>query len=818
MTTPNSDEGIQTVDNGTPSARQENVLQLQDFLAICRRKWWWIVISLVVCLGASWVYYKCQIPVYEREALVLVVRSDGSRGSDFGSVFQQMGFFQQDPEKNTEVIALTAPSVIMEVVKRLNLNVSYTRPKMWHPQVLYGTNQPVVVSFPGVPDDAVIQLDLQLEPDGTGIITRIKRTLKGEKENFKDLDIAFNYISGSTVKTPIGQVEIKPNPVYSGAKLAETEEIRVHRMSVYSRTMALSSRLSGETIDDWADILTLKLTDQSTQRAEDIINMLVSVYNEDGVRERSRIAEATSRFINDRLNIIEQELGNVDSDIATFKSANLLPDVGASATMYVNNANKAAETLIDLTNRLAMTRYLRDFMTSSKNENSVLPSNTGVADVNIESQIADYNKILLERNSLVANSSTSNPLVAELDSRLRSYRGALVQNLDNAITSLNTSIAAFKREEASNTSKIASTPSQARYLLSVERQQKVKESLYLYLLQKREENELAQNYITNKIRVVSPPLGSTSPISPRRNLILLVGFVLGILIPVTILYLREMLNTTVRDRKDIDRLKAPFVGELPLNRKPAGMLERILPRKEERQGIVVRPENRDMINEAFRVLRTSLHLMLRHKPGEPAAVISVTSASPGSGKTFVSTNLAAALAIKGQRILLMDLDLRRTTLSKDILGSRASTTGGLVNYLVGTASPDQIICHDVQGIKGLDLIPVGPVPPNPSELLEEPRMKELVAQLRNEYDVIILDCPPIDIVADTMIVNPLSDLTLFVIRAGLFQRSMLPMIQEIYDTRRYGNMAIVLNATAEPVAGYGYHYSYGYGYGDNLHK
>lgn len=814
MTTYNPDEMPQTVqpDAARIAEPQENTLQLTQLLALCRRHWLWFVVSVMVCLAVAFIYAKRQSPVYEREALVLVVRNDGSRGSDISGMFQQMGIFQQDPEKNTEVIALTAPSVMMEVVKRLGLNVSYSTPGTWHPKVLYGSNQPIIVNFPGISDGASIELEMELKPGGTATITKIRKRSDSTNETFKNLDIPVRYLTGETVETPAGQISVSANPVYSGGPVKEPEEITVKRRSVYSTTMALSNRLKGETIDDWADILTLKITDTSTQRAEDIINMLVSVYNEDGLRERSRVAVATSRFINERLNIIEQELGNVDSDIANYKSENLVPDVGTSASLYVQKADRASEALMDLSNRLAMTRYVKDFITSPSNTNAVLPVNTGVADVNIESQISEYNRILMERNSLASNSSTSNPLVVELDSRLKNMRGGLVQSLDNAIASLNTQITSFKREENQTTSKIASTPTQARYLLSVERQQKVKESLYLYLLQKREENELAQNYITNKIRIVSPPLGSTSPIAPRTMVILAAGFILGILIPLGIIYLREILNTTVRDRNDIDVLKIPFVGELPLNRLQKNIVERMLPHKEERQRIVVANDTHNMINEAFRVLRTSLVMMLRHKDDSPCSVISVTSASPGSGKTFVAMNLAMTFAIRKKRVLLIDFDLRRVSLSTDILGQGAQSTDGIVNYLLGTASKEEVIHRNIDGVQGFDLIPVGPVPPNPSELLEDPRLKELIEELRGEYDYIFLDCPPIDIVADTMIVNQLSDITLFVIRAGLFQRALLPKIQELYDTRRYGNMAIVLNATTSGMSGYGYNYGNGYRY------
>ncbi|MCM1293912.1 MAG: Wzz/FepE/Etk N-terminal domain-containing protein, partial [Bacteroides sp.] len=390
--------------------QQDPDLDINEIFARCRKHWWWFIISLVICVGAAWIYGKRQQPVYERESLVLIIRNDGSQGDDISQTFQSLGFFHSNPEKRTDLVAITAPSVMMEVVRRLALNVHYSTDGRWYDPTLYGANQPILVTFPGWTDESTATIDMEIQPGGIAVIKSISRTYNGGVEKYEDLDIKAKYISGETVKTPVGPISIALNPVYSGGDIKEPMPVKVNRASIYNTTMSLSAKLEGSTIDDWADVISMKITDVSTQRAEDILNTIVSVYNEDWVRERSRIAEATSRFINDRLNIIEHELGNVDTDIAGYKSANLVPDVQATASMYVDKANRASEALVEMSNRLAMTRYVREFMTSSSNSNAVLPANTGVADINIESQIAEYNKTLMERNSLASNSSASNPL------------------------------------------------------------------------------------------------------------------------------------------------------------------------------------------------------------------------------------------------------------------------------------------------------------------------------------------------------------------------------------------------------------------------
>ena len=413
----------------------------------------------------------------------------------------------------------------------------------------------------------------------------------------------------------------------------------------------------------------------------------------------------------------------------------------------------------------------------------------------------------MERNSLASNSSASNPLVSDLDVRLRAMRSALVQSLDNAIASLNTSISSLQRSESTSTAKIASTPTQARYLLSVERQQKVKEALYLYLLQKREENELAQNYVSSKVRIISQPLGSPSPIAPKKQVFLMIGFVIGLILPLGIIYLRMLFDNSVRERKDIERLRIPFIGEIPLNNQTRSITDKIRPHKDVAQGIVVAQKNLDIINEAFRVLRTNLSFITSKDAG--CKVIMVTSFNPGSGKTFVAMNLAVSLALNGKKVLVIDGDMRRGSTSAYV----GSPSKGMSNYLVGESdNVNGLIVSDTI-IKGLGVLPVGTIPPNPTELLESPRFAEMIENLRQDYDYIFVDCAPIEMMADAQIIESVVDRTIFVIRAGLLERSMLPELERIYQDKKYRNMGLVLNATEAEGSRYGYKYGYGYGYG-----
>jgi len=352
--------------------------------------------------------------------------------------------------------------------------------------------------------------------------------------------------------------------------------------------------------------------------------------------------------------------------------------------------------------------------------------------------------------------------------------------------------------------------------LSVERQQKVKESLYLFLLQKREENELSQAFTAYNTRVVTSPTGEMKPTSPDRRRILLAAILLGLLVPAIIIYIRENMNSKVRGRKDIESLTIPFIGEIPFythssHKRPfrrwLGKLKGGQ-KEDEACSVVVKPKSRNMINEAFRVVRTNMEFMIGS--GESKKTIMVTSLNPGSGKTFLAINTAVSFAIKGKKVAVVDFDMRRASLSEYV--NKPQT--GIADYLNGKIQ----YWHDakvlLEGYENLDVIPVGTIPPNPTELLFSDKIQQLIDDLRHEYDLVFFDCPPVEYVADATVIAKYADMTAFVIRTGLMEREMLPMVEGYYNNKKFNNMSIILNGT--PIVGnrYGYH-RYGYGYGGN---
>ena len=781
--------------------QQDDFLRIQDLLYLCLARWKWFVLSLMVTIGVATVYLLRTPAVYTRTASVLI--KEDSKGKSVSSdleSFSEFGLFQSGTNVNNELITFQSPALMTEVVKRLRLDMNYFVPGKFHRQVAYGLTLPVDVTINDLPENESAGFTLKIQPDGTLYLSDFIR-------NGTDLDE--KDVKGSlldSITTPLGKIIIHTTPNYVKG---EAYTLYVGKSSLYNAVNSCSSNLSVSLNSEKASVIDLSFKDNSTQRAEDVLSMLISVYNENWVKDKNQIAVSTSMFINERLGVIERELGNVDEDISSYKSEHLLPDVQAASSMYMAQSSEANAQILSLNNQLYMTRYIRNYLANDANRTQLLPANSGIESANIESQIAEYNKQLLQRNSLVANSSTENPLVVDMDQALASIRGAIIRSIDNQIVTLNSQIKSLRQTEQQTTSRIAANPTQAKYLLSVERQQKVKEALYLFLLQKREENELSQAFTAYNTRIVTPPHGSMLPTSPVHKNIFMVAFALGLLIPVVIIFMRENMNTRVRGRKDLENLTIPFIGEIPLfTRKKKGILGK---KPQEVKAVVVKEGNRDIINEAFRVLRTNLEFMTGKD--KTSNVIIMTSFNPGSGKSFLTMNIAMSLAIKGKKVLVIDGDLRHASASSYI----DSPDKGLSDYLGGRIDNlDEIIVPDPKH-KSMDILPVGTIPPNPTELLFDERLKQTIDTVREQYDYVLIDCPPVELVADTQIIEKLADRTIFVVRAGLLERSMLSELEKIYDEKKYKNMSLILNGTEGSGGRYGYCYGYRYGYGSGYH-
>ena len=775
--------------NRNPQDQSES-FNLRDFLFKCLSKWYWFVASVVLFLCIATIDLVKTPKVYTRSSTVLIKESAIRRSSnDLESMLSAGGMTQQNSKLANEIIALQSPDLMREVVQRMGLDFNYTVSGRARKHVIYGTALPIKARF--------------LEPAG-----RVDMVFHPvDRNSFKlDMDVPqskesleLTGVYGDTLNTACGPLVI--NLVDTLAKL--DQPIYISHYTVQGATSSYNSRLSASALNtkNYADVLQLTITDQSPRRAEDVLDMVLTVYNENWVDDRNKTAVSTSHFIDDRLAAIETDLGNVDTDISNYKSRYVIPDVAAVSSMYMSQTQEATRQLQDLDNQLYSARYVRTSLSSSDDYSKMLPSPPSLSNVNVTNQISKYNDLVLRRNNLVANSSERNPIVQEMNANLNDMRSTILASVDDMINTLQAQIGNIQRAEQRATSRLADNPKQSQYLLTVERQQKVKEALYIFLLQKREENELSQAFTAYNTRIITRPTGSSRPTSPNTKQILLIAFVLGLLLPLAVLYLMTVADTKIRDRKDLETVKAPFLGEVPLyGGKKFGK------KGQENVSFLVQHGKRDALNEAFRVCRTNLEFMSR---GSSNHVIITTSFNPGSGKTFVTSNLGAALSIKGFKILLVDGDLRHASLST-LVGSPKK---GLSNYLSGEDIDIKSVMVKAEGYDNLDILPVGVIPPNPSELVGSKEFIDLIGRLRSEYDYILIDCPPFNIVADTQIISEMADRTIFIVRSGILDKAMLNEIEDIYQKGTLKNLSLLLNATelSSGRGSYGYGYRYGYG-------
>ena len=769
---------------------------LRDAWLLCLAHWKWFLLSVIVCLGGAY-YHLLRTPKTYVASASILIKPDNNRGNSPDQILARQRMIVEgasDAQMTNEILALSSATITRTVAERLNLDVEYTHKGMFHDKVIYGSELPVKVEFLNIGEEQRASFGLSLQADGRVIL-----------DNFtKDGASLSGTVMGKVGErcvTPVGLVKFVAN---TGYRRGMTDEYKVTRSPISAVAAVVRGSFNIALSNKASTIIDIQYSDVNTARAKDAIDMLISVYNENWVRDRNQISVSTNEFIKERLAVIQRELGSVDQNIAGYKSANLLPDVEQSGNMAVNQANEAEAKARELSTQVYMTRHVKEYLTDGRHENQVLPSNSGINNASIQAQINDYNTRLLERNRLLATSSAQNPAVMDLETQLGSIRRGIIQSLDNELDMLKTQQRVTESSHSEATSKISANPRQASYLLSVERQQKVKESLYLFLLQKREENELSQAFTAYNTQIIETPHVTGTPPLPNSRNILLTAFLIGLAIPATFVFGREALNSTVRGRKDLEDYSMPLVGELPLKGKKRPVWQRW--RKEKIVAVpnmVVADQKRDILNEAFRTVRTKLEFTLgfdgRNK------VVMLSSLNPGSGKTFITANLSAAFSLKGKRVLVMDLDLRKASLS-DYVGQPKV---GISNYLSGQIDDWHEI---ITPLDRVDILPCGVIPPNPAELLSTERFAEMIKAAREEYDIIFLDCPPVEIVADAEIINPHADLTLFIVRASLMERSYLKDIERWYAEKKYNNLTLLLNGTTDALGRYGYH-KYGYGYG-----
>lgn len=770
------------------SNKNDQGLNIVDLFMYLASQWKWFLLSILICGGIAWYNYARAPLVYFRSATV-IIKDPSNKASTSG--LDRFDNFINKVNVANEILQFRSKKLMREVVQRVHADVSYQIKDGLRSNELYNES-PVLVSLPDALPEQSFSFTMTLKDaktvtlsDFSGIEAKpsYEVALNDTVAIIEGMNVvvtATNYLRDSWLNTPI----------------------RVQKLPVESMVNYYKNALGIQQEEEEASILTLALKDSSPARAEDVLNTLITVYNEEAIKEKNQVAVNTANFINERLIIIERELGNVESNLESFKQRNQIVDIASSAGMYMTESQKYNADAMELETQLRLANFIKDYLTDPSKETDLIPSNTGISDMNIENQISLYNAAKLKRDHLIDDSSVNNPVVQELNNSLRAMKQSIIRAVDNMIVSLN-----VKRNDAQNREmraqdRVTAIPTKERQMLSIERQQKIKEALYLFLLNKREENALSQAMADNNARVIDGAEGSNAPISPNRNRILLLGLLVGIALPGAVCLAILFMDTRVHGRKDIEGVTSvPYLGEIPLDKEAM---------KDHRKKVMaVKEQGDDIVSEAFRILRTNMAFL--SKKDKPAQVITFTSFNIGAGKTFIARNLSMSLAYMKKRVVMVDLDIRKGTLSRHFGHYHV----GVTNYLSdNTVKVDDIIQHK----EGFDLIPAGILAPNPAELLMDNRLDELMNELRTRYDYIIADNVPVGLIADATIANRIADLTIFVVRAGKLDRRQLPDIEKLYQEKKLKNMALVLNGANPERHGYGYSYGYGYGYGYRTKK
>lgn len=765
------------------SNKNDQGLNIVDLFMYLASQWKWFLLSILICGGIAWYNYARAPLVYFRSATV-IIKDPSNKASTSG--LDRFDNFINKVNVANEILQFRSKKLMREVVQRVHADVSYQIKDGLRSNELYNES-PVLVSLPDALPEQSFSFTMTLKDaktvtlsDFSGIEAKpsYEVALNDTVAIIEGMNVvvtATNYLRDSWLNTPI----------------------RVQKLPVESMVNYYKNALGIQQEEEEASILTLALKDSSPARAEDVLNTLITVYNEEAIKEKNQVAVNTANFINERLIIIERELGNVESNLESFKQRNQIVDIASSAGMYMTESQKYNADAMELETQLRLANFIKDYLTDPGKETDLIPSNTGISDMNIENQISLYNAAKLKRDHLIDDSSVNNPVVQELNNSLRAMKQSIIRAVDNMIVSLN-----VKRNDAQNREmraqdRVTAIPTKERQMLSIERQQKIKEALYLFLLNKREENALSQAMADNNARVIDGAEGSNAPISPNRNRILLLGLLVGIALPGAVCLAILFMDTRVHGRKDIEGVTSvPYLGEIPLDKEAM---------KDHRKKVmVVKEQGDDIVSEAFRILRTNMAFL--SKKDKPAQVITFTSFNIGAGKTFIARNLSMSLAYLKKRVVMVDLDIRKGTLSRHFGHYHVGVTNYLSDNMVKV---DDIIQHQ----EGFDLIPAGILAPNPAELLMDNRLDELMNELRTRYDYIIADNVPVGLIADATIANRIADLTIFVVRAGKLDRRQLPDIEKLYQEKKLKNMALVLNGANPERHGYGYSYGYGYGYG-----
>ena len=776
--------------------QDEEKINYQELLFRYIIHWPWFVASVLVCLIGAWVYLHFQTPVYQVSASIMIKDDKKGGGSTDLENLGIGGVITSTQSIDNEIEVLRSKTILKEVVNNLELYITYYDEDEFPEKELYQTS-PVIVNLTAQEADKLpgsALLAMKLSPEGV-LDVNLKVGLNEYNQRFEKLP--------AVLPTDAGTFGFALKDSLSGGQMEGYKGER-HIRAVVSRPFGVAKGYQGALsiapTSRTTSVAVVSLMNTNIQRARDFINKLMEMYNRNTNNDKNEVAEKTREFINERIKIIDEELGSTEDKLEAFKRNAGLTDISSDAQLAVSGNAEYEKRRVDNGTQINLVRDLIKYINNPLNEYELLPGNIGLSDAGLTTQIGRYNELIIERKRLLRTSTESNPMIVNLDTSIRAMKSNVQAAINGTLQGLLIVKADLEREAGRFSRRISDAPGQERQYVSIARQQEIKAGLYLMLLQKREENAITLAATANNAKIIDEAQADSTPISPKRMTIYLAALVFGIGIPVGVIYLIGLTKFKIEGRADVEKLTSlPVVGDIPLADEKTG-------------SIAVFENQNNLMSETFRNVRTNLQFMLENGKN----VILVTSTVSGEGKSFISANLAISLSLLGKKVVIVGLDIRKPGLNK--VFNLPKKEYGITQFLTNSTVNLMDLVHHSDINKNLYILPGGTVPSNPTELLARDGLEKAVEILRKNFDYVILDTAPVGMVTDTLLIGRVADLSVYVCRADYTRKTEFTLINELAENNKLPNLCIVINGLDLQKKKYGYYYGYGkygkyYGYG-----
>ena len=771
--------------NDVNEEEESSSFNLRSIITLIYLNWYWILLSAIVCYAGAKLYLRYTPPTYSADMKVFIKEQGTTKRSSSVATLEELGVISTTSGFGNEMEILASTAIAARTVQTLKLYTSYRMEGRVVDQELY-KNSPIIVDLAeGNLRDLQTRINLVVTRKNSGI--HVEGNIGGTNpftHDVKDLP--------ATVPTVVGPLIFQRN---AGYKMPNDRKLFVTIDPVINAGRRYAGKVVVSGAHDNISVATVRMVDTQMQRALDYLGEILNSYNDDANDDKNAVAEKTRQFIDDRIAVIRRGLDSTEANLESYKRSHELINLANNATSALSGSQSYQKEQVNMQTQLTLLKSLIDYASNPNNMRQIIPSNLGLSNAQLSSSIDQYNSIVQERNRLLKTSSESNPTVARLTAQLEDLWPAIGTSLRTLYQDLLVQKSSIDNQYQMYSSRVSSTPTQERVLGNIDRQQEIQSSLYLMLLQKREQNYISMASEASKARVIDAPkpLGKVAPDSRK---IIMGAVALGLILPIILLFLLSLMRYRIEGRNDIEQLtKLPILADIPLAKV-----------EKDSAGIVVNKNKNGMMEEAFRGLRTNLRFVLP----DPEKVVAVTSCIPGEGKTFVASNLAMSLALLGKRVLIIGLDIRKPRLAE--MFKMEDRKKGITSFLV-LEKPDYDLLEDQISNSGfdknLDILPAGVIPPNPTELISRHVLDDAINYLRTKYDFIVLDTPPIGLVSDTLELARTADATVVVTRADYSIKANFEMINAIAKDKKMPKVNLVLNGIDLKKKKYGYYYGYG---------